>query len=53
VVGTGEGVPVVRYWIFNYEPQWEAVSKEIDSLVLGMGDGAAACEIGVSDGAGP
>jgi lysophospholipase L1-like esterase len=30
----------VRYWIFNYEPQWEAVSKEIDTLVRGLGDGA-------------
>jgi glycosyltransferase involved in cell wall biosynthesis len=48
VVGTGEGVPVVRYWIFNYEPQWEAVSKEIDSLVLGMGDGAAASVISLN-----
>jgi glycosyltransferase involved in cell wall biosynthesis len=41
VAGTGQGVPVVRYWIFNYEPQWEAVSKEIDSLVLGLGEDAA------------
>lgn len=42
---TGGGVATaangleVRYWIFNYEPQWEAVSKEIDSLVHGL-DGA-------------
>lgn len=31
----------VRYWVFNYEPQWEAVSKEIDSLVHGLGGGNA------------
>jgi glycosyltransferase involved in cell wall biosynthesis len=31
--------PPVRYWIFNYEPHWEAVSKEVDSLVRGLGGG--------------
>ena len=27
---------MVRYWVFNYEPHWEAVSKEIDSLLGGL-----------------
>jgi glycosyltransferase involved in cell wall biosynthesis len=31
---------MVRYWVFNYEPHWEAVSKEIDSLVTGLPDRA-------------
>lgn len=30
--------PRVRYWIFNYMPQWEGVSKEIASLREGLGD---------------
>ena len=29
----------VRYWVFNYMPQWEAVSKEIASLLEGLGAG--------------
>ena len=37
--GTDQRPSPVRYWIFNYEPQWEAVSKEIDTLVRGLGDG--------------
>jgi glycosyltransferase involved in cell wall biosynthesis len=28
----------VRYWVFNYMPEWEAVSKEIASLLDGLGD---------------
>ena len=28
--------PRVRYWVFNYKPQWEAVSKEIASLSAGL-----------------
>lgn len=28
----------VRYWMFNYQPEWEAVSQEIDSLRRGLGD---------------
>ena len=35
--GASEAVPPVRYWVFNYAPQWEAVSKEIDSLLEGLG----------------
>ena len=31
------GVLRVRYWMFNYRPQWEAVSKEIASLVANLG----------------
>lgn len=31
-------LPSVRYWIFNYKPEWEAVSKEIDSLRRGLSD---------------
>ena len=27
----------VRYWVFNYVPQWEAVSKEIATLSTGLG----------------
>ena len=27
----------VLYWVFNYMPQWEAVSKEIASLRTGLG----------------
>jgi glycosyltransferase involved in cell wall biosynthesis len=27
----------VLYWVFNYMPQWEAVSKEIASLRAGLG----------------
>ena len=30
--------PTVNYWVFNYKPQWEAVSKEIASLRAGLGD---------------
>ena len=29
-------VPRVLHWVFNYMPQWEAVSKEIASLRLGL-----------------
>ena len=28
--------PRVRFWTFNYMPQWEAVSKEIASLLTGL-----------------
>lgn len=28
--------PRVLYWVFNYMPQWEAVSKEIASLLQGL-----------------
>ncbi len=28
--------PRVLHWVFNYMPQWEAVSKEIDSLRSGL-----------------
>jgi glycosyltransferase involved in cell wall biosynthesis len=28
----------VRYWVFNYMPEWEAVSKEITTLLDGLGD---------------
>ncbi len=31
-------VPRVNYWTFNYQPQWEAVSKEIVSLQAGLAD---------------
>jgi glycosyltransferase involved in cell wall biosynthesis len=31
-------VPSVRYWVFNYMPEWEAVSKEIASLLEGLGE---------------
>jgi glycosyltransferase involved in cell wall biosynthesis len=31
-------LPRVRYWMFNYQPQWEGVSKEIVSLRRGLGD---------------
>lgn len=41
MTGAGASAAAVRYWIFNYEPQWEAVSKEIDSLVGGLADRAA------------
>ena len=30
-------LPRVRYWVFNYMPQWEGVSKEIASLREGLG----------------
>ena len=40
MAGAAASGPLVRYWVFNYEPHWEAVSKEIDSLVHAMGDGA-------------
>lgn len=29
--------PRVSYWVFNYMPRWEAVSKEIASLRQGLG----------------
>lgn len=29
--------PRVRYWIFNYRPEWEGVSKEVASLRQGLG----------------
>lgn len=38
----------VRYWVFNYEPQWEAVSKEIDTLRGGLGDGSRASVVGLN-----
>jgi glycosyltransferase involved in cell wall biosynthesis len=38
----------VRYWVFNYEPQWEAVSKEIDTLRAGLGDGTRASVVGLN-----
>lgn len=38
----------VRYWLFNYEPYWEAVSKEIDTLVDGLGDGLAGSVVGLN-----
>lgn len=38
--GGGASAPVVRYWVFNYEPHWEAVSKEIESLRHALGDEA-------------
>ena len=28
----------VQYWVFNYMPEWEAVSKEVTSLLDGLGD---------------
>ena len=31
-----DAIPPVRYWVFNYAPQWEAVSKEIASLLEGL-----------------
>jgi glycosyltransferase involved in cell wall biosynthesis len=31
-------VPRVRYWVFNYMPEWEGVSKEIASLREGLRD---------------
>lgn len=31
-------LPRVRYWVFNYMPQWEGVSKEIASLREGLRD---------------
>ena len=30
--GAREGRPRIGYWIFNYEPHWEAASKELDTL---------------------
>ena len=48
MAGTGDGVPTIRYWIFNYEPHWEAVSKEVDSLVAGLGDGAVASVVSLN-----
>jgi glycosyltransferase involved in cell wall biosynthesis len=35
-VTPGDAVARVRYWVFNYAPQWEAVSKEIASLLEGL-----------------
>lgn len=35
---SGNAVTRVRYWVFNYAPQWEAVSKEIASLLEGLTD---------------
>jgi glycosyltransferase involved in cell wall biosynthesis len=32
-------VPRVQYWVLNYRPEWEAVSKEIASLRSGLADG--------------
>lgn len=29
---------MVNYWVFNYKPEWEAVSKEIASLRNGLAD---------------
>lgn len=48
VSGTGDAASIVRYWIFNYEPQWEAVSKEIDSLLAGLGDGVVSSVVGLN-----
>lgn len=31
-------IPRVRYWVFNYMPEWEAVAKEIASLLDGLGE---------------
>jgi glycosyltransferase involved in cell wall biosynthesis len=31
-------LPHVRYWLFNYAPQWEAVSKEVGHLLTGLAD---------------
>lgn len=31
-------LPPVRYWCFNYAPEWEAVSKEIEILMTGLTD---------------
>jgi glycosyltransferase involved in cell wall biosynthesis len=28
--------PRVLYWVFNYMPEWEAVSKEVSSLLQGL-----------------
>jgi glycosyltransferase involved in cell wall biosynthesis len=28
--------PRILYWVFNYMPQWEAVSKEVASLLQGL-----------------
>ncbi len=36
--GSIMSVPQVCYWVFNYMPQWEAVSKEIASLLDGLGE---------------
>lgn len=30
--------PRVLYWVFNYMPQWEAVSKEVATLLHGLQD---------------
>jgi glycosyltransferase involved in cell wall biosynthesis len=35
-VTSGDAAWRVRYWVFNYAPQWEAVSKEIASLLEGL-----------------
>ena len=34
----------VTYWIFNYEPRWEAISKELTFLAAQYGDFVAAVE---------
>ena len=39
--------PPVRYWVFNYMPQWEGVSKEIASLREGLRDGIAGSLVSV------
>jgi glycosyltransferase involved in cell wall biosynthesis len=48
VAAIGPGGPDVRYWVFNYEPEWEAVSKEIDTLRRGLGDGTRASVVGLN-----
>ena len=40
--------PRVRYWTFNYMPQWEAVSKEIASLRQGMDSEIEHCLVSIN-----
>ena len=41
--------PRVLYWVFNYVPQWEAVSKEMASLREGLGAELAGPLISIND----
>ena len=40
--------PRVRYWTFNYMPQWEAVSKEIASLRHGLDSELEHCLVSIN-----
>jgi glycosyltransferase involved in cell wall biosynthesis len=40
--------PRINYWVFNYQPKWEAVSKEIVSLRTGLADAVDASLISLN-----